>query len=460
MEKSTLRRRRAVIIFLVAVGLVGALAVWAFSSWQEVLALLGRPSSTLMADVTASGTIEATTAQVVSLVAARVITVTVREGDPVEAGQVVVGLDDTLLQKQLAAARAEIRVAEAQLALLNAGTRPEELARREAQVAAAKVGVETAQTALTDARAIYQAAQEIQLDLVQAEMELAKAQHLRDAALARAQAADQKANMWAKLIPDLEKGFDVTLPTGKTIHVETPPEQREEAYFQWNVATQEAAIAWAEYQQAEAAVAAAETRLETVRAALDDPRRMEPVVRAETALEEARSALSVAEAALEAARAGPNEEKVATAQANLKRARAAYAALLSQQRFYTLTAPISGRVLQRTIEAGEVAMPGTPLLRLADLNTLRLVVYVSEPQLGRIFVGQRADVQVDAFPNRVFEGRVVRIADEAEFTPKNVQTKEDRVNLVYAVEIRLPNPEGLLKPGMPADVTLRDGRQP
>lgn len=455
------RTKRIVAAVLILIVALGGLVAWWSANRQSLPTFLLAGEITEGAAVTASGTIEATTAQVTSLVAAPVITVTVQEGDPVEAGAVVIRLDDTLFQKQMAAAQAEIRLAEAQLALIKAGPRPEEIARAEAQVAAAKVGVEVAETALADAQAVYEAAQEVQPDLIRAETELTVARHMEEAALARAQAADATVQMWATWIPELEKGVDITLPTGKTIHIDTPQDKLDEAYFQWNQASQEAWAAWERYEQAKAAVAAAETRLATARARLDDPARFEPVVQAETALEEARGALAVAEAALEAVRTGPNPEKIAAAEANLRRARAAYQALVSQQQFYTLTAPITGRVLERAVEPGEVAMPGTPLLRLADLSTLHLIVYVSEPDLGRVHVGQRADVQVDAFPGRVFEGEVVRVAEEAEFTPKNVQTKEDRVNLVYAVEIRLPNPEGLLKPGMPADVTFRHtGGQP
>jgi len=84
-----------------------------------------------------------------------------------------------------------------------------------------------------------------------------------------------------------------------------------------------------------------------------------------------------------------------------------------------------------------------------------LVIYIPENRIGQVQVGQEVEVQVDSFPGRVFVGQVQNIAGEAEFTPRNVQTQEERVNLVFAVKVRIPNPDGALKPGMPADATVR-----
>lgn len=122
----------------------------------------------------------------------------------------------------------------------------------------------------------------------------------------------------------------------------------------------------------------------------------------------------------------------------------------------TITAPTDGIVLMRSIHPGEIASPGLALLTLANLETLELVVYIPETQLGRVSVGLAASVSVDAFPGDVFEGTVTAIGREAEFTPRNVQTQQDRVNLVFAVTIRIENPEGKLKPGMPADATIKE----
>lgn len=139
--------------------------------------------------------------------------------------------------------------------------------------------------------------------------------------------------------------------------------------------------------------------------------------------------------------------------------REARASLAEQQRYLdemTVRAPTGGTVLVRTIERGEWVQPGTPLYTLVDLNQLYLKIYVPEPDIGKIVHHQPARVHVDAFPSRHFPARVSKIANEAEFTPKNVETREERVKLVFAVELALDeNPDGVLKPGMPADAVVR-----
>ncbi|MBN2224222.1 MAG: efflux RND transporter periplasmic adaptor subunit [Deltaproteobacteria bacterium] len=120
----------------------------------------------------------------------------------------------------------------------------------------------------------------------------------------------------------------------------------------------------------------------------------------------------------------------------------------------TIYAPINGVVLTRNLEVGEVAFPGSPILTLADLSKVWIKIYVSEPVVGLIKTGGAASIGVDTWPDRTFPGVVTYISDEPEFTPKTVQTKEERTKLVFAVKIELDNPEGLLKPGMPADAEI------
>jgi HlyD family secretion protein len=109
-------------------------------------------------------------------------------------------------------------------------------------------------------------------------------------------------------------------------------------------------------------------------------------------------------------------------------------------------------VLNRSVEPGQIAVPGGTLLEIGRLDSLELTVYLPEERFGRVTPGEVVTVQVDAYAGRAFSGRVLRVADEAEFTPTNVQTKEDRSRLVYAVVISLDNPDLALKPGMIADV--------
>ena len=115
---------------------------------------------------------------------------------------------------------------------------------------------------------------------------------------------------------------------------------------------------------------------------------------------------------------------------------------------------LDGVVLERLYEPGELATPGSTLLTIGNLYALSLTVYVPEDRYGQINLGQTYPVKVDSFPGRVFEGKVTRIADQAEFTPRNVQTVEGRKNTVFAIRLSLDNPDLALKPGMPADVNF------
>ncbi len=117
--------------------------------------------------------------------------------------------------------------------------------------------------------------------------------------------------------------------------------------------------------------------------------------------------------------------------------------------------PANGVILTREIEPGEVVNPGTPLFTLVDLNQLYLKVFINEPDIGKIRLGQEARIYVDAFPDRPFPAKVSRVSPRAEFTPKYVETREERVKLVFAVELRADNTQGFLKPGMPGEALLR-----
>ena len=118
-------------------------------------------------------------------------------------------------------------------------------------------------------------------------------------------------------------------------------------------------------------------------------------------------------------------------------------------------APADGVILSRVAEEGEVVNPGQVIYTMVDLNKLYIKVYIPEPELGKVKLGQQARVYVDAYPDRYFNGTLTRVYEKAEFTPKNVETKDERVKLVFGAEVSVENPEGLLKPGMPADVVLK-----
>ncbi len=166
-------------------------------------------------------------------------------------------------------------------------------------------------------------------------------------------------------------------------------------------------------------------------------------------LDNAAAERDVASLAVESA-----EARLAALDAEGQHLEAVLAVFDRQLRDGVLLAPVGGVVLTRALEAGEVAVAGHPAFRLADLSTLDLKVYLEAGDLDRVRLGETLPVLVDALAGQRLEGRVTWISDEAEFTPKNAQTRQARAQLVYAVKVRLANPEGRLHIGMPAEVVL------
>lgn len=120
----------------------------------------------------------------------------------------------------------------------------------------------------------------------------------------------------------------------------------------------------------------------------------------------------------------------------------------------TIYSPVEGVVIEKFVEQGEEVNFGTPICTIANLSSVWLAIYIGEEELGKITIGGKAFIRIDSTPERTFEGIVTWISPKAEFTPKNVQTKESRVDLVYAVKITLDNREGIFKIGMPADAYI------
>lgn len=119
-----------------------------------------------------------------------------------------------------------------------------------------------------------------------------------------------------------------------------------------------------------------------------------------------------------------------------------------------LKSPVNGIVTHKLVEKGEYVNIGTPIYTISKIDPVNLTIYVTELELGKVKIGQNSKIKIDSFPKRVFTGRVIYISPNAEFTPKNIQTKEERVKLVFGVKIEVPNAEGILKPGMPADAVI------
>jgi HlyD family secretion protein len=194
----------------------------------------------------------------------------------------------------------------------------------------------------------------------------------------------------------------------------------------------------------------------------------------EARLKAARQAREEAQAALEKARAAAGEVTIkekdvqrvaaerarivasrATAASQADAARAGVAEIEAQLTDTRIVSPAEGTVMTKLAEPGELVAAGRPLATLVNLKDLFVRVYIPEREVGRVRLGNPARISVDAFRDRSFAGEVSEVAQQAEFTPKDVHMKDEREKLVFAVKIRIDNPDGLLKPGMPADVKIR-----
>ena len=173
-----------------------------------------------------------------------------------------------------------------------------------------------------------------------------------------------------------------------------------------------------------------------------------------TNLTSARKTQERAAAQLAMLREGNRIEDIEEARARFNQAQAELELAELNLARCKLFAPLAGRVLSKSREPGEVVQAGTPVVTLGDLARPWVNLYVGERDLGRVHLGMKALVTVDAFPNDPFPGRVTFVADRAEFTPKNIQTPDERVKLVYRVKVEVDTHDGVLKPGMPADTML------
>ncbi len=175
----------------------------------------------------------------------------------------------------------------------------------------------------------------------------------------------------------------------------------------------------------------------------------------ETQLNASESNLKSAQENLKKIRSIFRPEEIIQARHNLERAVAARKIVEKNLSDCFITAPISGIVVAKFYEEDEIVSPFAPILKIANLDTVEMIVYIPEKDIGKIRYNQVAEVVVDAFPTKKFKGRIVFISSEAEFTPKNIQTKEERTKLVFGVKLQIKNEQNILKPGMPADVKIQ-----
>lgn len=346
-----------------------------------------------------TGTVEATQVEVSATITGRIIEILVRRGQPVEPGQVLVVLESGELAADVGRAEATLRAAEAQLRNLKSGSRPEAI--REAEARAARAQAARAQAQLDD----LLAGSRIQ------EIEQARAA-LRRASIARE---------WTQR--ELSRA--------------------RELFTKEVIAAQEVDRAKQAYDSAAANEAAARERLALLEAGPRQPK-----------IEAARAELKAARERVQLLKAGARPQAIEAARARVAEGRAALELTRARLDEARLVSPMIGLVLRQNAEVGETVTPGVSILTLMAPRDLWVRVDVRETDIGHVKLGQEAAITVNAYPGRLFAGRVTEITSEAELTPKNVQTRE-RLNLVFRVKVAIGNPDGVLTPGLPADVKIR-----
>lgn len=409
--------------------------------------------------LSASGTIEGTQIVVAPELGGRVQEVLVSEGDIVVAGQILVRFDDGLLRAQLSQAEGSLAVAQANYELALRGPSEED---RQLAIASAESELISAQQAL---QALYDQANLTEAQRVQAIAVIDKtrddAQQYLDNVEGEAAQSDVDA-AWASVViaqDKLENAVEDFAPYEKKdesnvtravllAQQAAAQEQYDSAVYRYNNLVGSSnqyvlAVARADLALAEAQLEEARRKFDELEAGIDPD-----------GLAQAQARLNTAEANLAAAQAETSAEQLAVAQAQVDAAQGAVNVIRTQVEKLAIVAPTGGVVLNRLAEPGEVMISGAPLLTLLRLDDLNITVYVPEDRYGSIRLGQTAVVAADSFPGETFEATVVRIADRAEYTPRNVQTEEGRRTTVFAVGLAVANPEGKLKPGMPADVSF------
>ncbi len=176
---------------------------------------------------------------------------------------------------------------------------------------------------------------------------------------------------------------------------------------------------------------------------------------AKTLFESSKTQYEEAMKKLEILKKGARPEEIKIALSNYNRALAQLNAIEIQLKKSKVISPISGFVLEKYVESGEFVSAGTPIAKIANLDEVYIRIYVPEKELGLIKLNDTVDVKIDSHPDKVFKGKIIFISPKSEFTPKNVQTKDERVKLVYAVKLKVDNSDGIFKPGMPADVIIK-----
>lgn len=344
----------------------------------------------------ASGRIEGDQAAVGAKIGGRIVRLPVREGQHLEAGQRIAELSSEQARAQLQQADHDLHMAR------------EQLDEAQARAAALEREVEAAGTS------VRLSEQESPARIAEAEAAVDLARARRGQAQAERERAEKDFLRYRELLADGAIAPQMV--------------DRARAAFDAARAGEEAA---------RKGVAQARERLRLARTgALTVELRKKEVEQARERLREARAAVEVARARIQS-----SEARRALAQANVADT--------------SVVAPFTGTLLRKLVEEGEVVAAGTPLVTFLDLSKLHVKAYIPDRDIGKVRLGNPARVYVDAFPHRFFEATVAEVSQQAEFTPRDIHMKDERVKLVFAVKLALNNPEGFLKPGMPADARIR-----
>jgi len=409
----------------------------------------------------ASGQIEATEIAVAPELSGRVTDVLVSEGDSVKTGDPLLKLDDSLLQSEKQSAQAALDSAKANVTAAQVALDAAQLQYNQtldaalADEATTRIDIwdeskptefdqpvwyfsksERIQATQDEVDAVKIALDEAMTKLSDIEKKAGSADFLAvEAALAKARVAYQN----AKDILDSTNGTSdgQSLRDSAQVNYDEKKIDLEDAQKDYDDALTTDGAKDVMEARADAVIAQ-----ETFDSAVDKLRALQTGTNSPE-VQTAAKAVDQAQAQLDLAQAS-----VTAAQANLDM-------INTQMDKLTVYAPMDGVILTRSIHVGEVAQAGAATMTIADLSKLTVTVYLPEDRYGEVNVGDEVSFTADSFPNQTFSAVVTRIADQAEFTPRNVQTKEERQTTVYAIELEVNNPDGKLKPGMPVDVTFK-----
>jgi multidrug resistance efflux pump len=437
------RIRTVVTLIVVAAVVVGAYQAWSYFNRPAVAAPTKLIPLTASGEMTASGTIESRNVNIAAELGGRILDVKADEGEKVTAGQVLVTLDDTALQAQYAQAKAAVVVAQANYDLVAAGATPEQIRQAQASVLAATAAysrtiastrpadIVAAQASVNAAAQTYNKvkAGPLKEDYAVAEA----AYHNAEAAVRQAQFIYDNANRQNPAAIGASSASVALEQATNNFNA------AKSAYDRLTMTPDNAQISTA-YQ----AVSNAQAALERAQT----PARDFDIV-------QAQAQIDLAQAQLDALKAGARKQQLDVAKSQVAQAQAALQTIEVNLAKTTLKSPADGVVLTRNSEPGELASPGAAVLIVGKLTALELTVYIPESQFALITPGQQANVRVDAYPDRTFKATVLRVADQAQFTPRNVSTVEGRKDTVYGVRLSIDNSDLALKAGMPADVTFQ-----